>query len=312
METVMKPRKNAKPRGPTPEHRRLRDLHPFPAQAQFFDDLSDHDLAELAADIKRNGLRHPIELLPQNKAGYTPNTILSGHQRDRALRLNGETETVALVRYDLAEADKESIERHFLEHNQHRRQQDVLATARVALRLFEIEKKRPVSKFWVTPEARDRVGAVIGMSGRNLQRYLDVLRTPLEVQNALRNKNLSLVQAAKVASLVQTQQERIAGRIRAGEEPKAVVAEFLPTANGRHVRLDHAMDAFARSLQRSLDDLDDRIASVPARLVKLHLPVLQQAAAALETLLAKAGLPEEPPELDEREWDMDVHDDSEE
>src|SRR5436305_951492 len=62
------------------EIRKLKDLKPFPLQKDFFDDLPDHELEALAAGIERNGLRNPIEILPKNRAGYPPNTILNGHQ----------------------------------------------------------------------------------------------------------------------------------------------------------------------------------------------------------------------------------------
>src|SRR3954469_20477876 len=110
---------------PRREKRLLRDLKPFPAQPLFFGDLSDHELEALAEDIKRNGLRNPIEVLPKNRAGYPADTIIRGHQRRRALELNGEAETTVLIRHDLADAD--AIEKCFLEDNQHRRHLDPLA-----------------------------------------------------------------------------------------------------------------------------------------------------------------------------------------
>src|SRR4051794_856350 len=106
--------KGVKPGG---EKRLLKDLKPFPAQPLFFDDLSDHELEALAEDIKRNGLRSPIEVLPKNRAGYPADSIISGHQRKRALELNGEAETTVCVRHDLADADAAAVEKAFLDDN---------------------------------------------------------------------------------------------------------------------------------------------------------------------------------------------------
>src|SRR5688572_7253711 len=99
---------------PRREWRRLNDLKPHPLQSAYFDELSDSDLQDLAGDIAANGLRHPIEILARNRAGLPANTILAGHQRRRALLLNGETEAEVLVRYDLTNVDAQVIEREFL------------------------------------------------------------------------------------------------------------------------------------------------------------------------------------------------------
>jgi ParB-like chromosome segregation protein Spo0J len=47
-----------------------------------FGDLSAAELAPLAADMKVNGLRDPVEVLPHG-------TIIGGNQRVRAARLLG-------------------------------------------------------------------------------------------------------------------------------------------------------------------------------------------------------------------------------
>src|SRR4051812_38496624 len=120
------------PTGPSEEDRRLDQLIEHPQQQDYFDHLSDHDLKALAADIKRNGLRQPIQIMPpDNTAGLPANTILDGHQRRRALQLNGETVARVIVRYDLLTVDAATVERAFLEPNQNRRHLDTLAKARV-------------------------------------------------------------------------------------------------------------------------------------------------------------------------------------
>src|SRR4051812_48119907 len=76
------------------EKRKLADLIPFPSQATYFDDLSDEDLKRLADDIRRNGLREIIEVLPANAAGFPAGTIVRGHQRKRALVSLGISESL--------------------------------------------------------------------------------------------------------------------------------------------------------------------------------------------------------------------------
>src|SRR5262245_32828446 len=210
---------------PRLETRKLSDLHDHPLQGCFYGGLSEYDLKELAADIRRSrGLKEPIEVLPENRAGLPKDTIVSGHQRRRALLLNGETESAVLVRYDLATAKKATIEGEFLRANQNRRHLDALSKARGGLRLFEIEKGRPPGSLSPRDEAegRDRVGNILGMSGRNLQRYFSILKAPLVVQKAFQEKALTLVEAAKVGDLSPEDQTAIAFRLQAGEPAKEV------------------------------------------------------------------------------------------
>jgi ParB-like chromosome segregation protein Spo0J len=233
------PRKQ--PTEPRKEVRLLDDLIEHPLQKFYNDGLSDQAFKAFAADIKKNGLRQKIQVLPGNRAGLPPNTMLDGHKRRRALLYNGETETTVIVRYDLTEADELTVEKEFLEFNAHREHRDTLLQARTALRLFEIEKKRPRGelKSWDEAEARDRVGKAINMSGRNLSRYFRVLKTPVEVQNAFRAEQLALVVAEKVADLDTRTQQQVAERVRdldlAGMKKKdqaalvkRTVEDFLP------------------------------------------------------------------------------------
>lgn len=281
---------------PRLERRRLAELKPFPAQPDFFDDTSEYELRQLADDIQRNGLRHPIEVLPEgNKAGHPADTIIIGHRRRAALLLNGENTTDVLVRFDLKTADVWAVERIFLEDNNNRRHHDPLIKARVALRLFEIEKKKPRGKLWIgeSAEARDRVGKATGMSGRNLNRYFLVLKAPLAVQNAFRAGKLPLVVAGKVALLGAGDQAETAARIAAGEDPKGVVADHVETSDGRHQTVGRALTRFLSGLRKGVDDLDGRLGEVPARLAALHAEDQAQARVVIEELIARAVGPQD-------------------
>lgn len=240
---------------PTLETRRLRDLRPHPKQAYFFPDLHDEKLQALADDISRNGLQNPIEILPQNQAGLPINTILRGHQRRRALELMGLKETEVKVCYHLATASDAEIEIYFIDDNDNRRHHDPLAMARIALARYEIEKKHPHGQRFCGPdkeqEARDRVGRAIGMSGRNLQRYFQVLRTPIAIQHAFQEKKLSLELAGWVSTRHLAIQYEMVERIRAGEDPKTVVSEYRL---GKNKLKDHDTET-AERLGRCLRDL---------------------------------------------------------
>jgi hypothetical protein len=65
-----------------------------------------------------------------------------------------------------------------------------------------------------------------GLSKRNAARYLDIVTTPMEVQEAFEAQKLNLVEASRVAHLLVEQQKAIAEGIRAGDEPRKLVKTF--------------------------------------------------------------------------------------
>ena len=72
-------------------------------------------------------------------------------------------------------------------------------------------------------EARDRVGRALGMSGRNLGRYLRVLKTPVAVQNAFRAGYAVACNAQRrVADLEKKAQGSRCRTDSPGEAPKEV------------------------------------------------------------------------------------------
>ena len=183
-----------------------------------------------------------------------------------------------------------TVEKVFLEFNSNRQHRDLLLQARAALRLYELEKKH---KPGATTEgndrdARDRVGKAIGMSGRNLNRYFRILKTPIEVQDAFRKGKIQLVVAEKVSDLDGKIKKSIAKRIQAGEDAKAVVTEYLPQSDGRHQEVGKAVTGFVRGLQRGLADLDGRLDRVGPAHVAEYLAVLQSAQDVLQRLISKA------------------------
>lgn len=69
---------------PAVETRRLGDLLPHPSQSAFFDEPTPEEVAALADNIRRIGLRERIDVMPAgNRAGLAGNTILSGHSRKK-------------------------------------------------------------------------------------------------------------------------------------------------------------------------------------------------------------------------------------
>jgi ParB-like chromosome segregation protein Spo0J len=278
-----------KPKPARPESREVASLLPFPKQETYFPGLSDYDLRQLAREIDRDGLQQKIEILPRNKAGYPPNTILRGHQRLRALKLLGRETTDVLVRYDLVDATVDEIERVFLGENVNRQQLDPLSKARAALRMIEIEKGQILSDAsqYERCKIRERIGKVIGMCGRNLDRYFGVLETPVPVQDAFRAGKLTLIEADKVSRLSPEVQEEIAAAIKSGLDPREVVAKHLPKKSPRHKRQHDALVAFCKNLEIAHADLADRVDSVSEHMIRKLLLTLEKGRQLIRRLLKR-------------------------
>lgn len=233
-------------RKPATEIRTLEQLKPHPLQDQYFKDLSAGEFTGLADDIKRNGLKQPIEILPNG-------TIIQGHQRTKVLIHLGEKEHEVRVRYDLADAKPEVIEREFLSDNLNRRQLGPVARARVATRLFALEQAKKHAQptgDHKDGQLRERIGKVLGMSGRSVSRYLRLLETPLVVQNAVDDCELAMGLALKVADLDGPKQESLVDAIKGGVAVQEAVSKVVgrtrrPAAKG-HISAPNAVRAVLR------------------------------------------------------------------
>lgn len=271
------------------ESRRLADLVPHPDQWIYNDPPTEEAHERLKASIARDGLRELPQVLPTNKAGLPKNTLLDGNWRVAALADLGYTTVKAVVRYDLAEADRATVDARFLSYNADRKHHDPLTRARVALRQYEIERGRSRGELSVSeyPEARDRVGLVIGMSGRNLNRYMRVLATPDEVQRAFREDRLSLVEAESVDGLDAVVQQAVADRLRAGESAKAVVAEFVACRPPSRPVTTAFVDWVGRTA-KGASDIGRRLENLPPHLVRRFRQRLIELQTVTDRLLAIA------------------------
>lgn len=205
----------------TTEIRQLADLRPHPRQLEIFGEPPDHEVQELAASIARHGLREPIHILPDG-------TIIKGHARTLALLHLGLTEHEVVVRHDLAD-DPHAAEREFIEDNALRRQLSKLGLARAYRALADLasHEKRDILDRRPRANPLKQLAERLGVSKKNLDRYLKITRTPPEVQAAFDRGDLTLVEAASVASLPATKQAEIAGAIGEGQAPWDVVPRAL-------------------------------------------------------------------------------------
>jgi ParB family chromosome partitioning protein len=214
---------------------RISLLKTNPRQDDFYRPCTGVEDRGLIGQIKRQGQQQPIVVVPTPDGTFV---ILDGHRRARVMAEAGFAEILALVRYDLAGASPEAVEAEFLNYNAARRQLHPLEQARIAKRLLELEAGRPRGNLSSGDVTRLKIelGERFGMSGRNLDRYLRVLETPVEVQNAVRDGLLLLTSAARVAGVDKSVRAALAGRVRGLKDKQAVrdiVAEYLTPGRQR-------------------------------------------------------------------------------
>ena len=237
--------------------RKIDDLKPHPCQGKYFKDISEAHLWDLAEDIRANGLKMPVEILPDN-------TIIAGHQRCRAARLLEWEEIDVVVRHDLAEKGEGAVIKELIGDNLNRRQLDKLEAARAYKALNEIEKCLPPKerRKYGIGRLRDIIGARLGLNGRTLDRYVRLLDTPPAVQEAFQRDTLPLLLAEQVAGLRFGIQQQIASQIQVGADPKEVVAKHLPKKNKQPIRVSKVLETLVRGLAVAIEQMQGKVCNL--------------------------------------------------
>ena len=192
------------------------------------------DFKTLLADIKANDVQNPLIILPDR-------TIVCGHQRHRAAVQLGLEKIPCIVREDLGNADDPASRKLHLTDNLLRRELSPLDRARYTKELFELESGRPLEREkWDHHRqlaVRDAVGELLGCSGRNAARYLAVLNTPTEVQQAFDEGLLSLALTERVSFLKPEAQQRLAESFKEASE----------SVQGDRQKSKHALGALVKT-----------------------------------------------------------------
>jgi ParB/RepB/Spo0J family partition protein len=201
---------------------RVSELRSHPHQNETYGDLPQHEFAALKEDIARRGVRHPIEVTMSGM-------IVDGHQRVRACKELGIEEIDAIICQDEAQ---EAIDESFVLGNLMRRHLDPVAKAKAIQTLVEIERRRSGANQDAEHDGdlRDRIAMRLGgtVSGRTVDRLLQLLRLPRAICQAVSAGELPMTKALRVEKLPGDIQQVIADRIAAGAAARAVVAEYLP------------------------------------------------------------------------------------
>jgi ParB-like chromosome segregation protein Spo0J len=258
------------------EFRAVPELKPHPANA-VFGDLPDGELKELADDLARRGQQHAIDILPDG-------TVVAGHQRWLAAKLLGWETMRCRVRYDLARAGDEAVEEYLLRDNFNRRQLTPLAAARVYRRLKALAKKTGRK---IKGDVRDFISRRFGKSGRTLDRWARLLDAPIDVQNAVSDGKLKLLDGCRVVELPEEVQANIAEKIRQGADPSKVIQSYL----GRNKSLSDNVGTLLRRLLRDLTRhsaaLSNRVDEIEAYQWVDSLTTLEDGRELIERLCAR-------------------------
>lgn len=231
---------------------KLADLTSHPRQDRLFRQVDDVELKKLAASLAV-AQEQPVEILPNG-------TILDGHQRVRAATLLGWQEIVVWVRRDLADDVAASNRRH-IEANIQRRQLDPLDKVRLAKALLEDEKRRKLGQLLKAERdaLRDRIGKDLGLSGRHVQRLLNVANAPMAVQRAFSEGKIGVVVAEKGSRLPKSAQTQIAQEIDGGADPTTVIGTHLASETPpRPADASRVFGSLIRAIGPALEQLEGR------------------------------------------------------
>ena len=236
---------------------KVADLRESPYQQQLFGDLPDGPFDELAVDMEKHGQRDPVEI-------HRDGTIIDGHQRWRVAVKLGWPEVAVVVRDDLAAAGDDAIQSYMLSVNLARRQMDIMAIARAYRRMKQLERGWDGDEFDVSgaQDLRDKLAKRLGSrSGRTLDRYLRLLKTPREVQDAYTRHELPMSTALKVVRLSDDAKADIVAAIRQGQPAKEAIDAYFEARRSRPANVEAR--EFIESLASAADPPAEAAAQPP-------------------------------------------------
>lgn len=271
--TKMKRSKSTK--GPI-ESRKVSQLRAYPRQRELFGEPTTEAVNELAQSIADVGLLHPIEILPTD-------VVIAGHTRLTAVDQLGWKEVPCIVRNDLAAQGEEAILEHVVRDNLVRRQLSRLAQTRLML-MLQGHTPEQIARYGLSANERDRVGSLLGMSGRNLSRWIRILALPTELQDAVDRKEITLEQAGQISYRRPEELAEIAAAIRQGKP----IAEVLTRVTKAGVRSDDeptaAFRRLAAGLAQSVDRLQGRTGHIRSSSIRQRLGTIKAARKLLREL----------------------------
>ena len=183
---------------------------------QVFGAPADHEVKELSEDLKKSGQLNPLDILPDGR-------ILDGRTRLKAAKL-AEIEELTVVVHDLNDDEAKEF---ILESNLLRHHFDKLTVARIYRELKQLSRGTGKKAKDGAGELRKRLGKRFGMSGRTLDRYEKLLETPMGLQLAYRQGDITDGQMMAVAKLSEKHQGELEAIVKKSKTPQDAIKEFL-------------------------------------------------------------------------------------
>jgi ParB family chromosome partitioning protein len=202
------------------------------------------DIDGLAETIRDQGLLQPLGVLPLGRDRYR---VVYGGRRQRAAVQLGLERVPCIV---LDQADTDLLLQQLIENVQRQDLND-LEKARSFKRLrdrFNLEAgDRPLSE----GELDQRIGAAVGLAPRTVRRYLGLLDLPLEIQQFLRDGELSVTQAQHLRRISNTKTQLELAQMIVDEGLSAGEVSNLANyfAANPNLTVDAAMQALANNLE---------------------------------------------------------------
>jgi hypothetical protein len=258
-------------------------LRPHPELLSLLSEPAD-DLVERTALALGAGSR-PDQLVEATPDGQ----VIFGYPSVLAARLAGLRQVEVVVREDLNGQEDAAVALAVIDAALDRGGLDKLGVVRCLDRAHQLRGTTPcdVVRDYQRGELDEQVAAWLGVSVRNAQRYLRVLETPLEVQQAFAAGKLPLTVAGRIAGLRADDRAELADAIRAGEKPAKAAARFVKAAPNTHARAYTAWRSFHKNLERGLADMAGRFDQVKA-LSPEQAAVVDQVIAELQSLRSSA------------------------
>lgn len=155
------------------------ETNPFQPRTNFEEDA----LNELAASIKEHGIIQPITV---RKLGYDKYQLISGERRFRASQLAGLTSVPAYIRI----ANDQAMLEMALVENIQREELDAVEVA--------ISYKRLIDECNLTQE---QLSQKVSKQRSTITNYLRLLKLPVEIQLAIRNKDITMGHARALINI---------------------------------------------------------------------------------------------------------------
>lgn len=198
----------------------LAKLKDHPKQNFYFQPATEAEVKKLAANLKRNTQTDAVEITPSG-------LIISGHKRVMAARFLGWTTIRVLVRYDLA-GDEAGIEYRLIEANEDRRHLSTFERARLQYRMFKLRSDENSRK--ARGEINDELANTLGITVRQVSRYIRLFDGPQELQDAVQDGRLRVSHAFAVLKLPKELAAPILEELRRADTDMAEVNAMLKQA----------------------------------------------------------------------------------